>query len=410
VTGVAALTADVPLADAGSGPGPRGASTARTMSPDRCGGGPEARSAAVTSPRTAVRSWPLLVLAVPAAAEVWSGWVGIARLTGFGMVAPLPGIWPSLHLDTSVTLPVGVEAYAAYALRAWLAGEDAVSPRTRRFAKWSALVSLALGMAGRVTCHLLAGAGTTRAPWAITTIVSCLPVLVLAMGTALAHLLHHDATNARTACGCGTGQSGCWSVPPSSEDQAWSGPGQAAPANIDSERSRPLCHYLLGTLPGEAARAASKGIGAWRGTRRQLQPGWQGLPTRLVILAGCVAFPLALIAPPASRAFELREVLIRAGDHKEAGVGASGFPRSCAKADRGCPAGQVATWSTSQRCSWANGLRRPVRVSANAGEASVRGGLVVPRRGGSRSAAGRGGGDTAGTGRGVSRWRSRGLR
>src|SRR5580658_9621102 len=62
-----------------------------------------------------VRSWPLLVLAVPAAAEVWSGWVGIAQKTGFGLVSLLPGIWPSLHLDTSITLPVGVEAYAAYA-------------------------------------------------------------------------------------------------------------------------------------------------------------------------------------------------------------------------------------------------------------------------------------------------------
>ena len=115
------------------------------------------------------------------------------------MVAPLPGIWPSLHLDTSITLPVGVEAYAAYALRAWLAGEHAVSPRTRRFAKWSALLSLALGMAGQVTYHLLAGAGVTRAPWAITTIVSCLPVLVLAMGTTLAHLLRDDAAAARAA-------------------------------------------------------------------------------------------------------------------------------------------------------------------------------------------------------------------
>jgi hypothetical protein len=66
-----------------------------------------------------VRSWPLLVLAAPAAAEVWSGWVGIAQKTGFGLVSPLPGIWPSLHLDTAITLPVGVEAYAAYALRAW---------------------------------------------------------------------------------------------------------------------------------------------------------------------------------------------------------------------------------------------------------------------------------------------------
>jgi hypothetical protein len=41
---------------------------------------------------------------------VWSGWVGIAQKTGFGLVSPLPDIWPSLHLDTAITLPVGVEA------------------------------------------------------------------------------------------------------------------------------------------------------------------------------------------------------------------------------------------------------------------------------------------------------------
>jgi hypothetical protein len=77
-----------------------------------------------------VRSWTLLLLAFPAAAEVWSGWVGIAQKTGFGLVSPLPGIWPSLHLDTTITIPVGVEAYAAYALRAWLARESWISART----------------------------------------------------------------------------------------------------------------------------------------------------------------------------------------------------------------------------------------------------------------------------------------
>ena len=142
------------------------------------------RSPAVLSGARTVWSWPLLVLAAPAAAEVWSGWVGIAQKTGFGLVSPLPGIWPSLHLDTTITLPVGVEAYAAYALRAWLACEDWISDRTRRFAKWSAICS-ALGMAGQVAYHLLAQAGAARAPWPITTLVSCLPVLVLAMGTAL---------------------------------------------------------------------------------------------------------------------------------------------------------------------------------------------------------------------------------
>jgi hypothetical protein len=123
---------------------------------------------------------------------VWSGWVGIAQKTGFGLVRPLPGIWPSLHLDTAITLRVGVEAYAAYALRAWLARNPAISARTRRFAKWSAICSFALGMAGQVAYHLMAQAGMTPAPWAITTVVSCLPVLVLGMGTALAHMLRAD--------------------------------------------------------------------------------------------------------------------------------------------------------------------------------------------------------------------------
>ena len=144
----------------------------------------------------AVRTWPLLVLALPAAVAVWAGWVGIGQMTGFGQVHPLPGIWDSLHLDTAVTLPVGVEAYAAYALRAWLSASAAVSARTRRFARASALGSLLLGMAGQIAYHLLAQTRATHAPWGITTAVSCLPVLVLGMGTALAHLLRADSCRA----------------------------------------------------------------------------------------------------------------------------------------------------------------------------------------------------------------------
>jgi hypothetical protein len=55
------------------------------------------------------------------------------------------------------------------------------------------ICSLALGMAGQVAFYLMAQAGMVRAPWAITTVVSCLPVLVLGMGTALAHMLRADA-------------------------------------------------------------------------------------------------------------------------------------------------------------------------------------------------------------------------
>jgi hypothetical protein len=149
-----------------------------------------------TDERHPVRSWPLLVLALPAAVTIWSGWVGIGEMTGFGLVHPLPGIWNSFHLNTAVTLPVGVEAYAAYALRAWLSELASVSYRTRRFARRSAIGSLLLGMAGQVAYHLLSQARTAHAPWGITTAVSCLPVLVLGMGAALAHLLRADALQA----------------------------------------------------------------------------------------------------------------------------------------------------------------------------------------------------------------------
>jgi len=200
-----------------------------SRSPARAGGPTADRSVAVARPGRTVRSWPLLVLAAPAAAEVWSGWAGIAQKTGFGRVSLLPGIWPSLHLDTTITLPVGVEAYAAYALRAWLTRETWVSHRTRRFAKWSAICSFLLGMAGQVAYHLLAQAGVARAPWAITTIVSCLPVMVLAMGTTLAHMLRADADTAADAPDNGTrGPATSWSPAWPAEDQAGPAQDQAA--------------------------------------------------------------------------------------------------------------------------------------------------------------------------------------
>jgi hypothetical protein len=106
------------------------------------------RSTARPQGHKTIWSWPLLVLAAPATAAVWSGWVGIGQMTGFGEIRPLPGIWNSLHVDTAVTLPVGVEAYAAFALHAWLTSNPTVSDRTRRFARWSAIAALVLGMAG----------------------------------------------------------------------------------------------------------------------------------------------------------------------------------------------------------------------------------------------------------------------
>ncbi len=95
-------------------------------------------------------------------------------------------------MDTAVTLPAGVEAYAAHALHAWLSASTVISARTRRFARRPAIGSLLLGMTGQAAYHLLTQAGSTHAPWAITTAVSCLPVLVLSMGATLTHLIRAD--------------------------------------------------------------------------------------------------------------------------------------------------------------------------------------------------------------------------
>lgn len=134
-----------------------------------------------------IRRWPLFLIAAPAAVAVWSGWVGLGGMCGFGVIHPLPGIWDSVKVNTAITLPIGVEAYGAYAMGAWLRlppGHPA-----RKFAKRSAIGSLLLGMLGQVAFHLLNAAHAIRAPWPIVALVSCLPVVVLGFGAGLTHLL-----------------------------------------------------------------------------------------------------------------------------------------------------------------------------------------------------------------------------
>lgn len=140
------------------------------------------------------RRWPLLLVAPASCVAVWTGWVGLGEMTGFGPVRVLPGIADGLVLDTAITLPIGVEAYAAYALNAWLTPAP-LSRQTRRFAKHSAIGSLVLGASGQAVYHLLAAAQQNTAPWPVTAFVSCLPVLVLGMAAALAHMLRADADN-----------------------------------------------------------------------------------------------------------------------------------------------------------------------------------------------------------------------
>jgi hypothetical protein len=254
-----------------------------------------------------VRSWPLLVLAVPAAAEVWSGWVGIAQKTGFGVVPLLPGIWPSLHLDTAVTLPVGVECYAAYALRAWLASGHAISDRTRRFARWSAICSFALGMAGQVAFHLMDQDHVTRAPWGITTLVSCLPVLVLGMGTALAHMLREDAAAADQPDSRSSGPAVVWSPGRSLEDQPADHPDrlrdrdhpdQDQQDQVQDQQSGTRTTAQASPSPRTSASALSPGSATPPGAAERVV---SSSPDQGCVQASLIALRLATAGKPVSR-------------------------------------------------------------------------------------------------------------
>jgi hypothetical protein len=139
----------------------------------------------------APRPWPLALIGLAAAVAVWSGWVGLGTMAGFGVIQPLPGIADGFRLNTAIVLPISVEAYAAYALRVWLS-TSTHSARTVRFARTSAIASLVIGAAAQVAYHLMAAAGYTRAPWPVVMLVAIIPVVVLGLASALAKLVTSD--------------------------------------------------------------------------------------------------------------------------------------------------------------------------------------------------------------------------
>lgn len=149
---------------------------------------PASEPPAVRQP--AAKLWPLLLIGIAPAVIIWGGWVDLGRLTGFGPVHLLPGIWDEFVVNTAVALPISVEAYAAYAFRIWLGG--AYSARTTRFARRSAVGSLLVGGLAQITYHLLIAAGFDRAPWWVTTLVACIPVAVFGLAAVLAHMARHE--------------------------------------------------------------------------------------------------------------------------------------------------------------------------------------------------------------------------
>jgi hypothetical protein len=199
---------------------------------------------------TGTRRWPLVLIAAPAAVAVWAGWVGLGTLCGFGIVHPLPGIVSGFELNTAITLPVGVEAYGAYALGAWLA--PGTPPGARRFAKRSALGSLGLGMTGQVIYHLLAAAHATRAPWPVVMLVACLPVLTLGMAAALTHLRQ--------------------AAPGTADDSATDATETAAPAITADAPAAIDAAPTAGTAPGRQRAPRRTGTAAAVARLRQRHP------------------------------------------------------------------------------------------------------------------------------------------
>lgn len=141
--------------------------------------------------------WPVFILAMSAFVAIWGGWVSLGQMAGFGPVHLLPGI-ADVSVDLSITLPLGMEVYAAYATGAWLSDRD-ISRTARNFAKWSSLIALVVGAAGQAAYHLMVALGIEKAPWPIVVIVATVPVAVLGMGSHLAYQLSGHAEDASTS-------------------------------------------------------------------------------------------------------------------------------------------------------------------------------------------------------------------
>lgn len=147
------------------------------------------------STKRIARTWPVLLLLLPAFVAIWGGWVGLGEKTGFGIVNLLPGMggkdgYGWAIINTAITLPIGLETYAGYALHVFLAAWSLPGHRAlKHFSGWSALAALLLGGGGQVAYHVMEAEGIERAPIWVTSIVGSLPVVVLGMGSVLAALV-----------------------------------------------------------------------------------------------------------------------------------------------------------------------------------------------------------------------------
>ncbi|HEX2317402.1 MAG TPA: hypothetical protein VHJ18_00300 [Streptosporangiaceae bacterium] len=175
-----------------------------TRSPERSVYVAEAGSAVLTVCKRVDRTWAAQAKwpdasATPAAVAICLAGSGSAACAASASSSRCPA--SPCHLNTAITLSVGVESYAAFALGAWLT--PAVAEGARRFAKWSALGAIALGMTGQVAYHLLTSAHAVKAPTIVVVLVSCMPPVTFGMAVWLAHMLRSGAPAPETASEAG---------------------------------------------------------------------------------------------------------------------------------------------------------------------------------------------------------------
>jgi hypothetical protein len=208
------------------------------------------------------RRWPLLLIGAAAGTATWSGWVGLGQLTGFGVVHPLPGIWDGATLNTAITLPIGVEAYAVYALSV-ATDTRPLTTVGRRYAWASAGAALMLGMAGQIAYHLMDAKTVGMAPWWIVAMVSCLPVLVLGAASLLWHLTAKDTEPEREQ-GVDADEPVSVSVAVTSPVPVAGPVGLAAPAGSSTGTGR--VRALVGPTLDDKARATGYALTPGPGT------------------------------------------------------------------------------------------------------------------------------------------------
>jgi len=140
--------------------------------------------------------WPLYLISVGAVLAVWSGWVELGAMCGFGIEQPLYGIWNGLKLNAAISLPLSMEAYGFYAMGFWFDPDEAEGVRT--YARWTTILAYSLGFAAQATYHVLAAMHMTHAPIPVVVFVSGVPVATICVAGGLLHK-HIEARKAALA-------------------------------------------------------------------------------------------------------------------------------------------------------------------------------------------------------------------